>query len=1237
MHSIPRRRSVLAATATALAISGGLVLLPASAQAGAAEAVPSVGEPEGPSYDITLVTGDVVHYRDLPGANDVVTVEPAPGTGAVHIQRYGDDTYVIPQAATSLLAADRLDERLFDVTGLVEMGYDDARSGGIPVIATASDARTGKSPATPKGAVKARELRSIKARAMKADDARAFWKDIAPGTAPKALDNGIGKLWLDGRVRGALSESVPQVGAPQAWAKGYDGSGVKVAVLDTGIDATHPDVQGRIVGTKSFVPGEEVADRHGHGTHVASTIAGSGAASGGAKKGVAPGVGLLVGKVLANSGSGADSGVIEGMEWAKEQGADVVSMSLGGSGGSDGKDPLSLAVDALSANGGPLYVIAAGNDGAAGSIDAPGAAASALTVAAVDKSDKRASFSSQGPLTGSYALKPDISAPGVTISAAASQAVPGWTGGMYRTMSGTSMATPHVAGAAAIVKQAHPDWDGQRIKDALMSSSRKLDAYRPYSMGTGRVDVANAVTTTVEATGSVPAAVWTWPYADQTPVERTITYRNTGAADVTLNLAKDTQDAAYTLSANTVTVPAGGTAQVRLTLDPAGKAPGTSFSGQVTATDAATGAVVAHTGFALHKEQELYDFTIKLRGRDGRPAAGTVALTYPGNPNPVLVNVGGERTLRLPPATYSVWDWLDVPGESADSQGMAMLTAPETVLAGGPATVVLDASTANRAYAVPQREAETTQTVVQLRTTYAQGRGGIYDAEVLPAKYEDVYVSPVAQVQGGTLRASLHWRLREKWLDAETGTGTGVELSAQRGSAQQDGRSLLKTVYAGRGTEADYAGIDARGKAVLVDRSAGVSPAQRARAATAAGAAMLVNVNDGVGPLYEDFSAAGGLRVASVKRLAGEQLVREAKSGEGTLNVLEKSIPDYRYDLLQTFDGSIPDRSLRYAPTHEELARVTNRFHRPGLQDALDIGNRYFVPTGGFAPGLDEYERFPGTSTDYVTPAPAGSGAWYEDHSVLTTDTQDMLLQERGPLRTYQAGQTCTQDWFKLVQAPRLGSGYWLPKRGRSNSIQWNFPLWSGSGEGHTASSGGAYGGSVTSALYQGDTLLRQVSDQAGGLFNALRPEELPYRFVVDATRDPALYANSVRTHTEFGFRSKYPAAGETYQSEIDLLNLTYDVDTDLDGRVPAGRVELGLGSGSHPNGLAATSAALQVSYDDGATWQPVTLTQLADGRWTATLTTPRTPGGFVSLRASAQGPNGLWTKQDVIRAFGLK
>ncbi|MGC5411209.1 peptidase, partial [Streptomyces sp. DT225] len=231
--------------------------------------------------------------------------------------------------------------------------------------------------------------------------------------------------------------------------------------------------------------------------------------------------------------------------------------------------------------------------------------------------------------------------------------------------------------------------------------SKKLNGLTPYQQGTGRMDVTAAVESTIVAPGSVPAAAFTWPNADAAPADRTITYRNTGTADVTLDLKTDTTGPTVSLSAPSVTVPAGGTAGVTLRLDPTGlpvSTPANLLSGLVTAVDHATGEAAAHTAYALFKEPEAYDYTIELTGRDGKPATGTVALTFPGSPAPGFVEVYGRTTLRLPARTYSAFGFLDVNGDDPDALGMAVLVAPDVAVGPGhsDATARRDARKAHR-------------------------------------------------------------------------------------------------------------------------------------------------------------------------------------------------------------------------------------------------------------------------------------------------------------------------------------------------------------------------------------------------------------------------------------------------------------------------------------------------------------------------------------------------------------
>ncbi|MFJ3763070.1 S8 family serine peptidase [Streptomyces sp. NPDC090080] len=434
------------------------------------------------------------------------------------------DTYVLPDEALPYIATGRLDEQLFDVTELVAERYDDAHTGTLPLIVVRSGGvSTAKTDASTAGSVVSRplpgttttrRLQSIDAEAVHAQRTKVavFWSALTGigsqgssrasawiagstgrGSAP-AFAADVDKVWLDSRAESTLADTTAQIGAPQAWAAGGTGAGVRVAVLDSGADTTHPDLVRRIVGARSFVAGEEVTDRNGHGTHTASTVAGTGAASGGKEKGVAPGCDLLVGKVLDDSGSGPISGIIAGMEWAAQtERARVVNMSLGTPAWHTQDDPLSQAANRLSAETGALFVVAAGNLGNSPySVTAPATADAALTVGAVDSADRLADFSSTGPRLNDVGLKPDLTATGVGVLAARSRYMDDGGDGFYRSDSGTSMAAPHAAGAAALVAQQHPGWTGKQIKDALMSTSVPTPAYSPYQAGAGRLDVAGA-------------------------------------------------------------------------------------------------------------------------------------------------------------------------------------------------------------------------------------------------------------------------------------------------------------------------------------------------------------------------------------------------------------------------------------------------------------------------------------------------------------------------------------------------------------------------------------------------------------------------------------------------------------------------------------------------------------------------------------------------------------------------
>ncbi|NJE54650.1 S8 family serine peptidase [Thermococcus sp. 21S9] len=299
-----------------------------------------------------------------------------------------------------------------------------------------------------------------------------------------------------------LDESTAQISAPEVWNVGYDGSGVVVAVIDTGIDGSHPDLQGKVIGWKDFVNNKTTPyDDNGHGTHVAGIIASTGAASNGQYKGVAPGAKLVGVKVLGADGSGSISTIIAGVDWViqhkDEYNISVINLSLGSSQSSDGTDALSQEVD-KAWEAGIVVCVAAGNSGPdTYTIGSPAAAPDVITVGAVDKNDVITSFSSRGP-TADGRLKPEVVAPGnwiISDRAAGTQLTDQLVGQYYVAAPGTSMATPHVSGAVALLREAHPDWTPDKIKHVLEITADVVNAsaIAGIAYGAGRINVYEAL------------------------------------------------------------------------------------------------------------------------------------------------------------------------------------------------------------------------------------------------------------------------------------------------------------------------------------------------------------------------------------------------------------------------------------------------------------------------------------------------------------------------------------------------------------------------------------------------------------------------------------------------------------------------------------------------------------------------------------------------------------------------
>jgi subtilisin family serine protease len=1248
------RRVALTTVGVALLASlGAPPALADPAPAGRTPAAPTTATtsvaPPG-AHTVTLVTGDVVTTR-ASGTGGTVEVRAADGTPApAHIIESGTDLYVYPQSTLPYVAGGSLDKRLFDITLLVADGYDDAHAAQLPLIvsyrAGTSGLRAAATPA-PAGSMQVRTLDTVHGAALAEDRAKAtdFWAAVsapaggspavgaraagspaAGGSAGPALGAGVAKIWLDGRVKADLADSTAQIGAPAVWASGDTGQGVTVAVLDTGVDAAHPDLADRIADTSVFVPGADLVDRVGHGTHVASTIAGTGAASGGVERGVAPGARLDIGKVLGDDGSGQDSWILAGMQWAAvDEHAKIISMSLGSTDPTDGTDPLSEAVDTLSAQTGALFVIAAGNAGAPSTIEAPGAADAALTVGAVDGNDQLADFSSQGPRLSDQAIKPELTGPGVDVLAARSQYAPDGSG-YYETLSGTSMATPHVAGAAALLLAKHPQWTGQQLKDALVSTAKATPDYTAYQAGNGRVDAAAAVNATVFATGVADAGIPGAGSAGGT-ITRPLTYTNTGATAVTLNLSTSAGSAPaglFTLSADTVTVPAGGTAAVTLTIDPAKAADGANHTGQVVASDSA--GPVARTAIGVGTVVPYHTLTLVLKDHGGNPMSGTVELLQQGSSDPQFIGVDetGRLDLFLPQTVYSAMMFANVPGSHGpDSLGLALLGNPDIDLTRD-TEVVLDASAITQVRALtPQTSSDTYNRLEYFRSLPGVSWRSYLEGGVF---YDSFWAQPTTTtVRHGDFYFAARWRKEQPVLDVATATTDFDDVVRQLGTTQLPaGRWKLSTVYAGEGAASDYAGLDARGKVAVVRHNLDVADAAQADAAATAGVKLLLVVNDEVyrqqRRYTRDPTTPTPIEVALISEDEGAKLISQIQRGPVALTVTSRPVSDFVYDLMETDHDTVP-KNLVQQENAGNLAQVKVGFDEP---DPTAPGGEFRFDWPSYSDwGIGELSSRPlaATRTDWVSTG--GPYQWGQEAYIGSG------VYEIDNRQSYRPGSCSGEEFFAPIERPHLNNNYKAPTR-TGDSINVDIPGWGGGD--HVGMAMNA--ATQTTAVYQGSTLLGQGN---GTFVTVAAPGAgpLPYRVVVRTAQDPDAGPLSTSSQTEWNFRSRAPGTDAT--AVLALLQLEYAVDTDATGN--AGRNPKLTLSAVHLPGATGTGTigapTLDVSYDDGAHWRTASPSKGRDGTWTVTLHAPK-GSRFVSIRAGARDSAGNSVSQTVIRAFGL-
>jgi subtilisin family serine protease len=287
----------------------------------------------------------------------------------------------------------------------------------------------------------------------------------------------------DTRRPGFFKQNTPwgvtRIDAPSAWTLAT-GQGVRVGIVDTGVNMSHPDLCENIKGGFDAISESEgTGDDNGHGTHVAGTIAALD--NGFGVVGVAPEAHIYAAKSFDSKGKGVTSDIIQGIEWCMDQDVHIINMSFGTT---ESSKALELAIS-KAAEAGILLVAASGNTGGQNTVLYPARDRNVVAVAASTKGDEIAAFSSSGP-------EVDITGPGADIYST-------YKGYRYKTLSGTSMACPHVTGVAALVLSAAPQLSAEEIEELIYATATPLDGFSRERQGAGLVNARVAVASAIES------------------------------------------------------------------------------------------------------------------------------------------------------------------------------------------------------------------------------------------------------------------------------------------------------------------------------------------------------------------------------------------------------------------------------------------------------------------------------------------------------------------------------------------------------------------------------------------------------------------------------------------------------------------------------------------------------------------------------------------------------------------
>ena len=682
-----------------------------------------------------------------------------------------------------------------------------------------------------------------------------------------------------------------------------------------------------------------------------------------------------------------------------------------------------------------------------------------------------------------------------------------------------------------------------------------------------------------------------------------------------------------------------------MTVDPAKVPAGTQLSGVLVGS--IDGEPVTRTALGTIAEAERYDLTITATDFDGNATTAYAMLYDPATQwaEPVLVD--GETTLRLMKGDYTVMSFMEL-ARTPDTIA--------TVLVGEP-TLELDQ---NRTVALDARAAE--------QITVDVGQDGLdpvfrrmdvtvddfVASAMMPVWTDEMWAQPQT-VDDADFGFTTRWRLQTPLLTLKVGKQP-LDLIEQIGSTLLDGSFKATAADAGKGSAEEFAAADVAGKIAVVTRSAEVSASQRAANAAAAGAKLLIVVNDGDGEFNEwvgseDYTTDVGIPVAGISGVEGRQLLAQLATKKTTIAAVGVPTSDVVYDIAEFGDGEIPS-DLSYVHTEDDLARIDTRFH--GQTEEIGEFRYDFVPGAEYGSGFPMRtqrgtERAEWVNTDGLR--------WYQSLGITS-----VRWEMRDIMRTYEPGERTEAEYYGGIVRPYVGTGYWVPNL-VSDYAQINIPSWADGGDSaHTGAFDTWSEPSTVQQLtdvYLDGQLIRQTEHQGANVFD-LPDGEHDWRVVSTATHDGSHLAGSTKTVSDWTFRATGKLGDWEYRL-LPLIQAYYDVDVNAKNLVGEGRkkgsgvtlgLELGHVAGTAPAG-AITDATLE-ARTAGGDWVPVALASAEtdaptgavehDGgifvesrAWvsgfSAQIPVPD-KGGWVDLRVTATDAEGNTFSQEIERAF---